>query len=122
MGPNKTVSIEQGHLMTPTSFMTYSMVIDPKKSVVVTWTPHTTVFYATGLPALISTGITFIYFSLKLGRYLLHAISHQTEGRVATATPGCGEQKHSPITGTEGHSEVCDKIPGHFEEQYGRGT
>ena len=31
--------IEQGHLMTPTMFMTYSMVIDPRKTVVVTWTP-----------------------------------------------------------------------------------
>ena len=31
--------IEQGHLMTPTTFMTYSMVIDPRKTVVVTWTP-----------------------------------------------------------------------------------
>ena len=31
--------IEQGHLMTPTLFMTYSMAIDPRKSVVVTWTP-----------------------------------------------------------------------------------
>ena len=31
--------IEQGHLMTPTSFMSYSMAIDPRKSVIVTWTP-----------------------------------------------------------------------------------
>ena len=31
--------IEQGHLMTPTMFMTYSMAIDLQKSVVVTWTP-----------------------------------------------------------------------------------
>ena len=31
--------IEQGHLMTPTTFMTYLMVIDPRKSVVVSWTP-----------------------------------------------------------------------------------
>ena len=31
--------IEQGHLMTPTTFMSYSMAIDPRKSVVVTWTP-----------------------------------------------------------------------------------
>ena len=30
--------IKQGHLMTPTTFMTYSMVIDPRKTVVVTWT------------------------------------------------------------------------------------
>ena len=33
------IYIEQGHLMTPTIFMTYSMVIDPRKTVVVTWTP-----------------------------------------------------------------------------------
>ena len=31
--------IEQGHLMTPTTFMTYSMVVDPRQSVVITWTP-----------------------------------------------------------------------------------
>ena len=31
--------IEQGHLMTPTTFMTYLMAIDPRKSEVVTWTP-----------------------------------------------------------------------------------
>ena len=31
--------IEQGHLMTPTTFMTYSMAINPRQSVVVTWTP-----------------------------------------------------------------------------------
>ena len=31
--------IEQGHWMTPTSFMTHSMAVDPRKTVVVTWTP-----------------------------------------------------------------------------------
>ena len=30
--------IEQGHLMTPPTFMTYSMAIDPRKTVIVTWT------------------------------------------------------------------------------------
>ena len=34
----------------------------------------------------------------------------------------CGKQKHSTATGTEGHSEICDEIPKHFTEQYGRGT
>ena len=33
------IYIEQGHLMTPTTFMTYSMAVDPRQSVVVTWTP-----------------------------------------------------------------------------------
>ena len=31
--------IKQGHLMTPTTFMTYLMGIDIRKTVVVTWTP-----------------------------------------------------------------------------------
>ena len=31
--------IEQDHFMTPTTFMTYSMAIHPRKTVVVTWTP-----------------------------------------------------------------------------------
>ena len=81
-----------------------------------------TVFYAAGLPALISTGITFIYFFLKVGHYLSHAISHQTEGRVAMTTPGCGQHQHSTDPGEEGDTEVCQQISGHFSEQYGRGT
>ena len=31
--------IEQGHLMTPTTFMTHSMAIDLRCSIVVSWTP-----------------------------------------------------------------------------------
>ena len=31
--------IEQGHLMPPTTFITYPMVVDPWQAVVVTWTP-----------------------------------------------------------------------------------
>ena len=53
---------------------------------------------------------------------MFHAISHQTEGRVATAMPGCGQQEHSADTGKEGHTEVCEQIPGHPTEQYGGGT
>ena len=34
-----SIYIEQGHLMTPTSFMTHSMAIDPRRAVVVTWMP-----------------------------------------------------------------------------------
>ena len=53
---------------------------------------------------------------------MFHAISHQTKGRVATAMPGCGQQEHSTDMGKEGHTEVCEQIPGHLSEQYGRGT
>ena len=84
---------------------------------------NTNVLYcAAGLPALISTGITFIYFFLKACHYVFHAISHHTKGRVATATPGCGQQEHSADKGKEGHTEVCEQIPGHLTEQYSRGT
>ena len=115
--------IEQGHLMTSTMFMTYSMVIDPQKSVVVSWTPiRMSSTLQQGSLALISTGITFIYFFLKACHYVFDAISHQTEGRVATATSGCGQQEHSADTGKEGHTEVCKQIQGNLSEQYGRGT
>ena len=52
---------------------------------------------------------------------MFHAISHKTKGRLATATPGCGEQKHSADTGNQGHTEVCKQVPGNPTEQYGRG-
>ena len=81
--------INQGHLMTPTTFMTYSMVIDPQKSVIITWTPvRLSSMLQQGFQHLISTGITFVYFFLKACHYVFHAIFHQTEGRVATAMPG----------------------------------
>ena len=53
---------------------------------------------------------------------MFHAISRQTEGRVATAMPGCAQQEHSSDTGEEGHTEVCEQILEHFTEQYGGGT
>ena len=41
---------------------------------------------------------------------------------MATATPGCGEQKHSTDTGIQGHTEVCEQVSGNSTEQYGGGT
>ena len=67
--------------MTPTTFMTYSMVIDLRKSVVVTWTPIR--MYSTlqqGSQPLISTGITLIYFFLKACRYVFHALTKPKGG------------------------------------------
>ena len=71
---------------------------------------------------LISTGITFIYFLLKVCRYIFYAISHKTEGRLAAATPGCGEQKYGPDSRKEGLTEVYEQISGDNTEQYGSGT
>ena len=41
---------------------------------------------------------------------------------MATTTPGCGEQKHSPETGIQGHTEICEQVSGNSTEQYGGGT
>ena len=80
------------------------------------------VLYAAGLPALISTGITFIYFLLKACHYVFYALSHKTEGRLAAATPGSGQQEHGPNTRKEGHTEVYEQISGDNTDQYGTGT
>ena len=79
------------------------------------------VLYAAGLPALISTRITLIYFLLKACHFAFYAISHKTEGRLAAATPGGGQQEHSPIKRKEGHTEVYEQISGDNTEHYGAG-
>ena len=80
------------------------------------------VLYAAGLPALISIGITLIYFLLKACHFAFYALSHKTEGRLAVATPGGGQQEHRPIKGEEGHMEVYEQISGDNTEQYGIGA
>ena len=79
------------------------------------------VLYAAGLPALISTGITFVYFLLKAYQFAVYALSHKTEGRLAAATPGGRQQEHSSIEGEEGHTEVHEQVSGNISDQYGAG-
>ena len=50
---------------------------------------------------------------------MFYAISHKTEGRLAAAMPGCGQQEHSADTRKESHTEVYEQISGDFTEQYG---
>ena len=113
--------IEQGHLMTPTMFMTYSMAIDPRQTVVVTWTPIKRYSTPAGLPALISTGITLVYFLLKAYQCAVYALSHKTEGRLAAATPSGRQQEHSSIEGEEGHTQVHEQVFGSISNRYGAG-
>ena len=46
----------------------------------------------------------------------------KTEGRLAAAMPGSGQQEHGPIKRKEGHTEVYEQISGDNTEQYGTGT
>ena len=80
------------------------------------------VLYAVGLPALISTGITLIYFLLKACCFAFYALSHKTEGRLPAATPGRCQQEHRSIEGEEGHTEVYEQVSGDNTEQYGTGA
>ena len=79
------------------------------------------VFYAAGLPALILTGITLVYFLLKAYQFAVYAVSHQTEGRLAAATPGGRKQEHSSIEGDQGDTEVHEQVPRSISDQYGAG-
>ena len=79
-------------------------------------------FTAAGFPALVSTGITIIYFVLKFLHYLFDAESHKTEGRVAAPTSNNCQQEYSPDKGTQGSKQICAQISGGNTEQYGRGT
>ena len=80
------------------------------------------VLYAAGLPALISTGITLLYFLLKTCRFAFYALSNKTEGRLATTTPCSGQQERRSIEGEEGHTEVYEQISRDNTEQYGTGA
>ena len=79
------------------------------------------VFYAAGLLALISTRITLVYFLLKAYQFAVYAVSHQTKGRLAAATPGGRQQEHSSIEGDQGHTEVHEQVPRSISDQYGAG-
>ena len=77
------------------------------------------IFYAAGLPALISTGITLVYFLLKAYQFAVYALSHQTEGRLAAATPSGHQQEHGSIEGEKGYKEVHEQVPGNISDEYG---
>ena len=79
------------------------------------------VLYAAGLPALISTGITLVYFLLKAYQCAVYALSHKTEGRLAAATPSGRQQEHSSIEGEEGHTQVHEQVFGSISNRYGAG-
>ena len=80
------------------------------------------VFYSAGLPALILTGITLVYFILKAYQFAVHAVSHQTKGRLAAATPSGHKQEHGSIEGEQGHTQVPEQVPRSISDEYGAGV
>ena len=80
------------------------------------------IFYAAGVPAIISTGITLLYFLLKAYQFAVYALPHQTERRLAAATPGGRQQVHCSIAGDKGYQEVHEQVPGNIQDGYGAGV
>ena len=80
------------------------------------------VFYSAGLLTLISTGITLVYFILKAYQFAVHAVSHQTEGRLAAAMPSGRKQEHGSIEGEQGRTQVPEQVPRSISDQYGAGV
>ena len=79
------------------------------------------VLYAAGLPALISTGITVLYLLLKAYQFAMYALPHQTERRLAAATPSGRQQVHGSIAGEKGYQEVHEQVPRNISDEYGAG-
>ena len=77
------------------------------------------IFYAAGVPAIISTGITLLYFLLKAYQFAVYALPHQTERRLAAATPGGRQQVHGAVAGDKGYQEVHEQVPGNIPDEYG---
>ena len=82
----------------------------------------TSVLYAaTGLPALVSTRITILYFFLKACSFVINAISIQTKRRVAMPMTSGSEQKYCTNPREESDGEIHQQIQRHISEtrQYG---
>ena len=77
------------------------------------------VFYAAGVPALISTGITFLYLLLKAYQFAVYALPHQAERRLAAATPNRRQQVHGSVAGEKGYQGVHEQVPGNLSDEYG---
>ena len=79
------------------------------------------VLYTAGLLALISTGITLLYLLLKAYQFAVYALPHQTERRLAAATPAGRQQEHGSIAGEKGYKEVHEQVSGNISDEYGAG-
>ena len=79
---------------------------------------YISIFYAAaGIPALVSTGVTILYFLLKVLSYITDAISDKAQRRETMSTTSICEQKYSGNKGGEGGLEIQQQIQEHFSER-----
>ena len=77
------------------------------------------IFFAAGVPAIISTGITILYLLLKAYQFAVYAVPHQTERRLAETTPSGRHQVNSSTEGDQSRQEVFEQIPTDISAEYG---
>ena len=77
------------------------------------------IFFAAGVPAIISTGITILYLLLKAYQFAVYAVPHQTERRLAETTPSGRHQINSSTEGDQSRQEVFEQIPTDISAEYG---
>ena len=77
------------------------------------------IFFAAGVPAIISTGITILYLLLKAFQFAVYAVPHQTERRLAETTPSGRHQVNSSTEGDQSRQEVFEQIPTDISSEYG---
>ena len=65
--------------------MTHSMAIDPHRSVCSIMDAYSTLYTAGSVPALVSTAITIIYFTVKLIAYIINGW-HQRDQKLERDT------------------------------------
>ena len=80
------------------------------------------VFYSAGLPALISTGITLVYFILKAYQFAVHAVSHQTEGRLAAAMPSGRNKSTAQLRESKAARKFLNKYHEVFQTSMAQGS
>ena len=84
---------------------------------------YTTLYTAGGIPALVSTAITIIYFAVKLITYVLNAGTREAESRKGTLHNSLPGHDQGSTSGTEGPGQVYPNIPryNYNTDENGRG-
>ena len=74
---------------------------------------YTSLYTVGGVPALVSTAITVIYFAVKLITYCINASTGKAESRQGTVYNSLSGHDQGSASGTQGPGQVYPHIPGY---------
>ena len=84
---------------------------------------YTSLYTAGGVPALVSTAVTIVYFLIKLVMHLIHAGTREAESREGTLHNSISGHDQGSASEAEGPGQIYPNIPRHpySTEDNGRG-